>query len=96
MYYFLNVPLSYAMLVINVVLFVFGCRTLKKTAVTKTLAGIVILSVFLEITAHFGAYAEDVLMAAIFGGILVGVGVGLTVAREASAGGSDFAALMLN
>lgn len=31
-----------------------------------------------------------------FGGILVGLGVGLTVLREGSTGGSDFAALMLN
>ena len=36
------------------------------------------------------------MIASIFGGVLVGVGVGLTVLKDASTGGSDFAAIMLH
>jgi uncharacterized membrane-anchored protein YitT (DUF2179 family) len=50
----------------------------------------------LEITKYFGAYTEDILIASVFGGILVGIGVGLAVIKDASTGGSDFAALMLH
>lgn len=95
-YYFLNIPLSVTTLVINMALFFFGYKTLKKSAIAKTIAGIIFLSLFLEVTEVFGTYSEDIWMASVFGGILVGVGVALPVLRDASTGGSDFAALMLN
>lgn len=96
MYYFFDIPLSVTTLAINVILFVLGYKTLRKSAIIKTIAGIVLLSFFLEITECFGTYSEDMLIASIFGGVLVGVGVGLTVVKDASTGGSDFAALMLH
>lgn len=96
LYYFFNVPLSVTTLVINAGLFVMGYRMLKKEAIFKTLAGILFLALFLEITGLFGTYTEDRLIASLFGGIMAGIGVGLTVIRGASTGGSDFAALMIN
>lgn len=96
MYYFFNIHLSVTTLVINAVLFVLGYRMLRKSAIAKTVAGVLFLSLFLEITEKFGTYSEDMLIAAVFGGVLVGVGVGITVLKGASTGGSDFAALMLN
>lgn len=96
LYYLMNIPLSVTTLVINAVLFFFGYKTLRKSGIAKTVAGIVLLSLFLEITETFGCYREDMLIAAVFGGILVGVGVGLVVLKNASTGGSDFAALILH
>ena len=96
LYYFFNVPLSVTTLVINAGLFVMGYRMLKREAIFKTLAGILFLALFLEITGLFGTYTEDRLIASLFGGIMAGIGVGLTVIRGASTGGSDFAALMIN
>lgn len=95
-YYLANVPMSVTTLVINLSLFLLGFRLLKKSTIIKNLAGILFLSLFLQLTEGFGSYSEDMMMCAIFGGVLVGVGVGLPVLREASTGGSDFAALMLN
>lgn len=96
LYYFSNIPLSVTTLAINLILFVCGYKTLKKSSIAKTVAGIVFLSLFLEITEKFGSYSEDMLISAVFGGVLVGVGVGLTVLKDASTGGSDFAALMIH
>ena len=95
-FYLFNVPLSVTTLAINFVLFVLGYRTLERTSVIKTVAGILLLSLFLEITTIFGGYEEDMLISAIFGGVLAGVGVGLAVWRDASTGGSDFLALILH
>ena len=95
-YYIFNIPLSVTILIVNLVLFICGYWTLRKSAIAKTIVGIVFLSLFLEITPLFGSYSEDVLLSSVFGGILVGVGVGLAVLKEGSTGGSDFAALMLN
>lgn len=95
-YYLLHIPLSVTTLIVNLVLFFFGYRTLKKSSIAKTIAGILFLSLFLEITEIFGSYSEDIMICSIFGGILVGVGVALPVLKDASTGGSDFAALMLH
>ena len=95
LYYFFNIPLSVTTLAINILLFVIGFKMIKKTSLLKTVAGIVLLSLFLEITSKMDTYTADMLIAAVFGGILVGIGVGLTVMRDASTGGSDFAALMI-
>lgn len=95
-YYLADIPLSVTTLIINLVLFVCGYKILRKSGIAKTIVGIIFLSLFLEITPVFGSYSEDVLLSAVFGGILVGVGVGLAVLKEGSTGGSDFAALMLN
>lgn len=94
--YVLKIPMSVTTLAINLVLFVFGYKTLSKGSIIKTLAGIVFLSLFLELTSQWSNYNDDMVIASIFGGVLVGVGVGLTVLKDASTGGSDFAAIMLN
>ena len=96
LYYVAKVPLSVTTLAINAVLFIFGYKTLRSGAVMKTVAGIVFLSAALAITPIFGAYDKDILICSIFGGILVGLGVGLVVFREGSTGGSDFAALIFH
>ncbi len=96
LYYILGIPVSLTTLAVNAVLFVFGYRMLRRSSIVKTAVGIVFLSLFLELTSYFGAYGEDRLISAVFGGILAGIGVGMCVLRDASTGGSDFAALMIN
>ncbi len=92
----LHLPLSVTTLVFNVILFFFGFRTLPKEAIPKSIAGILFLSLFLELFEGLVFTEGDLLLGAIFGGVLVGVGVGFVVMRDGSTGGSDFAALILN
>lgn len=104
LYYALDFKMSLTTFAINIVLFFFGFRTLRLASVVKTLVGIALFSAFLEITDRLAALVpetvaqicSDVWIASIFGGVLVGVGVGLVVLREGSTGGSDFGALMLH
>lgn len=91
-----GIRISVTNLVINVVLFFFGFRKLGKYAVIQTASGIVLLSLFLELTSLFPAYTGgDILISSIAGGILLGFGVGLVVRQGASTGGCDFAGLIL-
>ena len=93
--YLLNIPLSVTTLVLNALLLLFGYQYLGKAAVVKTVVGVALLSGFLALAEYLPIYTEDVLMATLGGGLLIGLGVGLVVRREASTGGSDFAALIL-
>lgn len=61
----------------------------------QTLFGIVMFSVFLELTSIFPAYTENRAIAAISGGAAAGIGIGLVIRCGASTGGSDFAGLIL-
>lgn len=96
LYYMLSVPMSVTTLALNAVLFLIGFKTLPRASVIKTAFGIVSLSYFLEVTKSLGEYTEDIFIASVFGGVLIGLGIGLTVLKNASTGGSDFAAVMLN
>lgn len=90
-----GVRMSVTNLVFNAVLFVFGYKYLGKYAVVQTIAGILFLSLFLEITSWIPPYQEDGLTAVLSGGILMGIGVGFVVKVGGSTGGSDFAGLIL-
>jgi len=104
LYHLFEVPLSVTTLIINLLLFACGFKTLPRSSIIKTLYGIVFFSLSLELTDFIASLlsgmveqiVSDVWIAAIFGGVLVGVGVGLVVLKEASTGGSDFAALILH
>ena len=93
--YLFDIPLSVTTLVLNALLLLLGFRYLRRSAIVKTVVGVVLLSIFLELAVYLPIYTEDVLMATLGGGILVGLGVGLVIRREGSTGGSDFAALIL-
>ncbi len=90
-----GIPLSATNLAFNIVLFFFGYRYLGKSAVAKTVVGILTLTIFLQLTSYLPAFSGDIIISTISGGLLVGVGVGLAVRRRASTGGSDFAALII-
>ena len=104
LYHVFGLKMSITTFVINIVLFFFGYKTLTKAAIIKTLAGIALFSLSLELTDFLAGrlsgmvsdFTSDMWIASIFGGILVGLGVGLVVLKEGSTGGSDFAALMLH
>ena len=93
--YKLNIPMSVTNIVFNALLFILGYKYVGKSSVVKTIVGIVGLSAFLEVTKFFPVFGDDLFIATVIGGVLVGIGVGLVVRVEASTGGSDFAALIL-
>lgn len=94
LYLKLGVPLAASVVVLNGIIFAFGFKLLSRYELVKSLVGTASLSVFLEITKNIYAYSGDMLIAAVFGGVLSGTGIGLTVSRGASTGGSDMTGLM--
>ncbi len=93
--YKLNIPMSVTNIFFNAVLFVIGYKYVGKNSMLRTVAGIVFLSIFLEITKYLPIFGQDMFIATVIGGALVGIGVGFVVKVEASTGGSDFAGLIL-
>ncbi len=94
-YHLFNIPLSITSLLINAVLFAFGFRLLGKNAIIKTACGIILFSIFLQITASIPIFTSELLLCVGCGGVLCGLGVGLVIRAGGSTGGSDFVGLML-
>lgn len=91
-------PLWIINVVINIPLFLIGYKFLGKEGTIKTALGIILLTYFLNETLKLGNIktTDDVLLASIFGGIIMGIALGLVFRIEGSTGGTDLIGLILN
>ena len=90
-----RLPVGGLIIVINLPLFVMGWRSEGRTFLLKSVAGTALSSVFIDLFSGRFSYTEDALMAAIYGGLLMGAGLGLVLSRGATTGGSDIAGRLL-
>lgn len=84
-------------LVLNIPLTIIGIKVLGPRFGIKTVIGFVLTSVFLDLldARVDGALVDDVLLSCIFGGVLVGFGLGLIFRSRATSGGSDIIAMII-
>lgn len=94
-----GLPIGLMGLIMNIPLTIIGIRILGPRFGVKTVVGFVLTSVFMDlITYLFGEaplVAGDALLSSIFGGVLVGLGLGLIFKSKATSGGSDIVAMIL-
>lgn len=81
---------------INIPLFIVGFILLGKRFGAKTALGSVVLPLFVLFTDSWPSPTDNPLLAAIYGGIGVGLGLGLVFRGGASTGGLDLAAQILH
>ncbi|MBQ9948996.1 MAG: YitT family protein [Oscillospiraceae bacterium] len=95
-----GMPLGALILLINIPLIIMGFILLSKKTMIKTLISVAVITVMTDfVFADLPVYKADGgngMLAAVFGGVLLGAGVGLTYAREATTGGTDIIAKTLN
>ncbi len=96
----IGVPMDITNLVINVPLFIMGLVMLGKRFGFNTAYATVMLSVFIRVTSMTinidNFYLEDMLLAAIYGGVIMGVGIGLVFRTGGTTGGTDLAGALLH
>lgn len=90
-----KIPIYITNLVINIPLFILGAKILGKITALKTLYATVLLSIFLKILPQ-ATLTYDLLLAAIFGGVLAGIGLGIVFKFGGTTGGTDLAGAILN
>ena len=88
-YYFFNIPVGTAMLVLNLPLFFIAFFRIGKRFLFKSIVGTILLSVFIDVLENFNPVTNDRFLACIYGGILTGIGTSLILKANASTGGSD-------
>lgn len=98
-HYTVNLPTGLTMLALDIPLFIWGIKVLGASFGAKSFYGAVATSIFVDLLAKshlIPALTHNILLAALYGGIIVGIGLGIVFRYKATTGGSDLAARLLN
>ena len=87
--YIWGLPIGIVSIVLNVPLLLFGYKMLGRDFFVKTMFMTLLSSILIDMAGFLPAYEGDTLMAAIFGGLIKGVGFGIVIRAGGTAGGSD-------
>jgi len=94
-----GLPIGAVALSMDIPLTIIGTRILGPRFGVKTVTGFVSLAIFTDILEHFWGnkmlVENQPLLSAIYGGVLVGLGLGLVFRSRATSGGSDIIAMII-
>lgn len=96
MNYLWKLPIGASIFVLNVPLFITSFFVLGKRFIIKTLFSTAMTSVFIDLGVYFmPSYSGDKLLSALFGGALMGIGLGIIFTRGSTSGGTDILSRLL-
>lgn len=93
-------PIGLFGLILNIPLTIIGIKILGPRFGVKTIVGFVLTSVIMDSITYFrvdgnAPLVNDVLLSCVFGGVLIGFGLGLIFKSRATSGGSDIIAMII-
>lgn len=94
--YLTGIPFGVYMLVLNLPFLYLGYKQIGKTFAISTIISIIALSIFTEFLEPVPQITQDYFLAAIFGGIIAGAGVGLVIRQGGSLDGTEITAIILD
>ena len=93
--YLFGLPVGTVTLVMNVPLFLIGYRSMGKVFAFRSLIATVLFSLLIDILP-IRPISRDPLLGTLFGGVLLGIGLGLILRGGATTGGTDMIARMVH
>ena len=91
-----DVQIGFYIFVLNLPFFFIGYKQIGKTFALSTLLGVIILSIATSIFHDLPILTGDPLLATVFGGIVLGVGVGIVIRYGGSLDGTEILAILFN
>ena len=99
-HHLLGTPIGLVSLCMDIPLLLIGMKILGNRFGAKTFVGIVLTAVFVDTLGNIWGnnplVEDDALLSGIFGGALVGLGLGLIFRAKATSGGTDIVAMILS
>ncbi len=99
LHYILGTPVGMMALAFDIPLTLIGIKILGPRFGIKTVVGFLATAIFMDtLTYFYGAeplVVGDALLSSIFGGLFIGVGLGLIFKAKATSGGSDIVAMII-
>ncbi len=88
-------PVGTTSLILNIPLFIIGYRSMGRVFAFRSLVATVLFSVFIDIFP-LKPITTDPLLGTLYGGVLLGIGLGLIMRGGATSGGTDMVARMVH
>ncbi len=97
--FFVKLPVGMVIMVLNIPVFLLGMKTMGRKYVLSSLAGLVLSSVLIDFfneVLHIRSASDNAILAAVYGGVMLGVGLGIVFRGHASTGGSDIVGMVIS
>lgn len=94
--YLSGIPLGVFLTLFNLPFLIIGYKQIGKTFAVSTLFGVIIMSIGTSLLHPIPPITIDPLLAAVFGGIIVGIGVGMVIRSGGSLDGTEIVAILFN
>jgi uncharacterized membrane-anchored protein YitT (DUF2179 family) len=97
--YFTRLPVGAMIAVLNIPIIILAWRVMGRAYALKTLTGILVNSVLIDFfyeIVRVPSATRNPILASIYGGIMLGIGLGLVFRGKATTGGSDVIGLILS
>lgn len=91
-----NISLSIFTIVLNIPFLLIGYKNLGKKFLIKAVYAMLIFSCFLTMFSNVNELTDDILLATIYGGIILGIGVGLVIRSGGCLDGTESVAIIIN
>ena len=91
-----NLPVSLLVLILNIPFVYIGYKNLGRGFLIRAVYSMVLFSVSLSVFRYYEPLTEQMLLATVFGGILLGVGVGLVIHFGGCVDGTESVALVIS
>jgi uncharacterized membrane-anchored protein YitT (DUF2179 family) len=96
LHYLFQWDVGLVVFLLNVPLFILGYKALGGRLTILSILGVGALSLALRLTAELPVITTDTLLAAVFGGLITGIGMGIIFRSHGSLGGTDILAIFFN
>ncbi|MGK0379435.1 MAG: uncharacterized membrane-anchored protein YitT (DUF2179 family) [Patiriisocius sp.] len=90
-----NFDISYILILVSIPFLILAWFSLSKRIFIKSVVSIISLAIIIHFE-NFNAITEDKLLIAIFGGLFLGAGIGLTIKNGAVLDGSEILGIFIN
>lgn len=91
-----GIPLSVLVVILNIPFFIIGFIQLGKEFIVKYAYAIVVFSLLLEQFKEMTNATQDSLLATVFGGVILGIGVGMVIRSGGCIDGTEMVAILIN
>ena len=98
-HYIFKIPFGITYTVLNIPIFIWGTKEIGRKFGIRSIGGIILISVFSDLFSHFlknTNITENLLLASLYGGLLLGTGLGFVFKGRGSTGGTDIIGRIIN
>lgn len=93
--YLTKLPIGLFLLLLNLPFLFIGYKQIGKTFALSTLFGVTVMSIGTTLLHPVAPLTEEPILSAVFGGIILGVGVGLVIRSGGSLDGTEIVAILV-